>query len=214
MSIARRGAKPIVASCSFLAVLYATMRAVSHAEATSNMLVFHSRSEAETIGFGRRLGALLRPGDLLLLFAPFGAGKTHLTKGIAAAWGVDESDVNSPSFVLINEYESDRAHRRAPIYHVDLYRVETPDELATVGLDDVIAGHGLAVIEWAEHAQGWFPHEHLAISIEHVSDNERLIRLHPRGKRYVELVRELRTESGEQRTENNGTTEQENRPIV
>lgn len=173
------------------------MRAVSHAEATGDALLFRSRSEAETIALGRWLGALLRPGDLVLLFAPFGAGKTHLTKGIAAAWGVDESEVNSPSFVLINEYESDRAHRRSPIYHVDLYRVETSDELATVGLDDAIAGHGLAVIEWAERAHDWFPREHLAISIRHLSDNERLIRVEPHGERYVELVRELRTENKE-----------------
>lgn len=153
-----------------------------------------STSEADTIAFGRRLGAALHAGDLVLLFAPFGAGKTHLTKGIAAAFGVDPADVNSPSFVLINEYEADRSHGRVPIYHVDLYRVETPDELATVGLDDVIAGDGLAIIEWAERAVDWLPREHLAIMIDHAGETERLIRLVPHGARYERVVRGLSEE--------------------
>jgi tRNA threonylcarbamoyladenosine biosynthesis protein TsaE len=176
------------------------MRGMAQGDDTLPTLEFYSGSEAQTIAFGRRLGALLRVGDLLLLFAPFGAGKTHLTKGIAAAFGVDEMDVNSPTFVLINEYEADRAHRRIPIFHVDLYRVETPDELATVGLDDVIAGDGIAIIEWAERAADWFPRQHLAIYIEHTGENERLIKLVPHGERYVDVVRGL--ENQEPRTGN------------
>ncbi len=152
-----------------------------------------SESEAETIVFGRKLGALLSAGDVVLLFAPFGAGKTHLTKGLAGALGVAETDVNSPSFVLINEYESDRAHGRIPIYHVDLYRVETPDELATVGLDDVVAGDGVAIIEWAERAAGRVPESHLAITIDHVDETRRLIQLVPHGQRYQQLVQRLRS---------------------
>jgi tRNA threonylcarbamoyladenosine biosynthesis protein TsaE len=172
------------------------MRAMSDTHtAASATLEAVSSSEAETIAFGRRLGALLQPGDLILLFAPFGAGKTHLTKGIAGALGVDESDVNSPSFVLINEYEAapkGYPRRRIPIYHVDLYRIETPEELATVGLDDVIAGDGIAVIEWAERAANWFPREHLAIEIAYLSETERRIMLRPRGERAAELVEQLR----------------------
>ncbi len=155
-------------------------------------LEVESQSEAETIAFGRQLGASLHRGDIVLLCAPFGAGKTHLTKGIAAAFGVAETDVNSPSFVLINEYEADRAHGRIPIYHVDLYRVETPDELATVGLDDVVAGDGIAIIEWADRAAGRVPESHLAIVIEHVDETRRLIRVVPRGERYRQLVDLLR----------------------
>ncbi len=176
------------------------MRGMVEGDDTLPTLELESRSEAQTIAFGRQLGTLLRAGDLLLLFAPFGAGKTHLTKGIAAAFGVDEMDVNSPTFVLINEYEADRAHRRIPIFHVDLYRVETSDELATVGLDDVIAGDGVAIIEWAERAADWFPREHLAIFIEHIGENERLIKLVPHGDRYVEVVQGLKNQ--ELRAEN------------
>lgn len=155
-------------------------------------LELRSHSEAETIALGRRLGALLRPRDLVLLFAPFGAGKTHLTKGIAAAFGVDEADVNSPSFVLINEYEAGRAYGRMPIHHVDLYRVETPAELATVGLEDVLSEDGLAIVEWAEHAADWFPGEHLAIRIAHAGETARLIQIEPHGRRYAEIVERLR----------------------
>lgn len=155
-------------------------------------LELHSHSEAATIALGRELGPLLGPGDLLLLFAPFGAGKTHLTKGIAAAFGVNPAEVNSPSFVLINEYEADRSHGRMPIHHVDLYRVETAAELATVGLDDVLSEDGLAIIEWAERAVEWFPREHLAITIAHTGESERRLRLEPHGERYRRLVAELR----------------------
>ncbi len=168
------------------------MRAMSDTNTTAPAaLELVSSSEADTIAFGRRLGALLQPGDLVLLFAPFGAGKTHLTKGIAGALGVVEADVNSPSFVLINEYQADRAHGRMPIYHVDLYRIETPDELATVGLDDVIAGDSLAVIEWAERAADWFPHEHLAIEMVYEGPTQRRIRLLPRGRRAAAIVAQL-----------------------
>lgn len=147
-----------------------------------------SHDEAHTIELGRRLGSLLRPGDLVLLFAPFGAGKTHLTKGIASAWGVDPHDVNSPSFVLINEYESDRLHRRAPIHHIDLYRIESPDELATVGLDDAIDDEGLAIIEWAERAEGWLSLDHLAVRIEHIGETDRRIVVEPHGDRYAAII--------------------------
>lgn len=168
------------------------MLGMSERDATAAVFEYHSQSEAETIAIGRQLGALLTAGDLVLLFAPFGAGKTHLTKGISAAFGVDEADVNSPSFVLINQYEADRAHRRIPIYHVDLYRIETPEELATVGLDDVLAGDGLAVIEWAEHAADWLPQEHLAIFIQHSGETERVVRIVPRGAHYEQVLAGLR----------------------
>lgn len=168
------------------------MRGMAHGNATTTGFEIASHAEAETIAFGRRLGALLQAGDLVLLFAPFGAGKTHLTKGIAAALGVPEADVNSPSFVLINEYEADRAHGRIPIYHADLYRIEAPDELASVGLDDVFAGQGLAIVEWAEHAAGRFPGEHLVVTIAHTGESDRLIRLVPHGARPEQIVDALR----------------------
>jgi tRNA threonylcarbamoyladenosine biosynthesis protein TsaE len=168
------------------------MRGMPETETQTETIEVVSRSEAETIALGRRLGALLRPGDIVLLYAPLGAGKTHLTKGIAAAFGVEEAEVSSPTFVLINEYESDREHRRMPIYHVDLYRIDSPDDLATVGLDDVIDADGVAIVEWAERAEGWLPRDGVAIEIEHVGPNERRLRLTGRGARGREIVDQVR----------------------
>lgn len=169
------------------------MRRMSHTETNPTaVLELRSQSEAETIAFGRRLGAQLAAGDVVLLFAPFGAGKTHLTKGIAAAFGVDEAEVNSPSFVLINQYEADRAHGRMPIFHVDLYRIDTPAALASVGLDEVLSDDALAIIEWAERGADWFPREHLRIEMAHLGDSTRRIRLMPHGARAEQIVAALR----------------------
>ncbi len=117
-----------------------------------DVLEWVSHSEAQTIAFGQHLGMHLEAGDVLLLLGSFGMGKTHLTKGIAAGLGADPNDVNSPSFVLINEYAADATHKRMPIYHVDLYRIETPQALYSVGLEQCLDGDGVCIIEWAERA--------------------------------------------------------------
>jgi tRNA threonylcarbamoyladenosine biosynthesis protein TsaE len=146
-----------------------------------------SHSAAQTIRLGQRLGELLVAGDVILLLGDFGAGKTHFAKGVAQGLGSDDL-VNSPSFVLINEYRAGPRHGRMPIYHIDLYRIENPAELAGIGLEDVLAGDGFCLIEWAERAAGWLPNDHLAVSFQHLSDTKRVLRLVPHGRRYEELV--------------------------
>lgn len=167
------------------------MRAMSQA-GEAQILEVRSTSPEQTMAFGQQLGVHLRSGDVVLLFAPFGAGKTHLTKGIAAAFGVAPDEVNSPSFVLVNQYDADRAHHRMPIYHVDLYRLDTPDQVATVGLDDLVSNDSLVIVEWAEHAGSWLSAEHLAIHIAVISENERALRLQAHGVRYQECIEALR----------------------
>jgi tRNA threonylcarbamoyladenosine biosynthesis protein TsaE len=152
-----------------------------------HVLDFISHSAAQTIRLGQRLGELLTAGDVILLLGDFGAGKTHFAKGVAQGLGSDDL-VNSPSFVLINEYRAGPRHGRMPIYHIDLYRIESPAELAGIGLDDALAGDGVCLIEWAERAQGWLPHDHLAAHLQHLSDTKRVLRFEPHGRRYVELV--------------------------
>src|SRR4051794_8023063 len=110
-----------------------------------------SHSPAQTIRLGQRLGELLRQGDLVVLLGDFGTGKTHLIKGIAQGLGSTEL-VNSPSFVLINQYHAGLLHRSMPIYHADLYRIEDPDELTGIGIEDAWSGDGVCLIEWAEQA--------------------------------------------------------------
>lgn len=154
-------------------------------------LDFISHSVAQTIRIGQRLGELLQPGDLLLLLGDVGSGKTHLSKGIAQ--GLGSSDlVNSPSFVMINEYRAGAAHRRMPIYHADLYRIEDPNELVGIGLEETWAGDGVCLIEWAERAQGWLPQDHLAVHLRYLSDTKRVLRFAPQGARYTALVAEFK----------------------
>lgn len=156
-----------------------------------NELDFISHSVAQTDGVGQRLGALLRPGDLVLLLGDFGSGKTHLVKGIAR--GLGSSDlVTSPSFVLLNEYRADAAHGGVTIYHADLYRIEDPGELVGIGLEEAWGGGGICLIEWAERAAGMLPGDHLAIHIRHLSETKRVLRFVPHGARYEGLVAQLK----------------------
>jgi tRNA threonylcarbamoyladenosine biosynthesis protein TsaE len=150
-------------------------------------LDFISHSPAQTIRVGQRLGELLRPGDLVLLQGEFGAGKTHLTKGIAQGLGSADL-VTSPSFVLINEYRAGEAQGRFAIYHADLYRIAEAAELPGIGLDDALSGDGVCLIEWPEQALGWLSDDYLVVQLRHLSETKRVLRFVPHGKRYEDLL--------------------------
>ncbi len=127
----------------------------------------HSDSTGMTHDIGRAIGTTIGAGDIILLSGSLGAGKTTLTQGIV--WGLGSSEyARSPTFVLVNEY-----HARVPVYHMDLYRLDTFDEVDGLGLDDYLYGDGVCVIEWADKAPGYFPERHLLISIRPVSSEER-----------------------------------------
>ena len=106
---------------------------------------FRTHSEEETIALGRRLGAVLEPGDVLVLTGDLGAGKTQLTKGVAAAMGV-AADVTSPTFNILMVYPG----AQMDLDHFDLYRLEDADELEDTGLFDLLGADGVCVIEWGE----------------------------------------------------------------
>lgn len=111
------------------------------------METHHSSSETETFEIGRGIGQRISKPTTLLLSGGLGAGKTVLTRGIAAGLGVmDHSSVHSPSFTLVNEYPSSRG----TLVHVDLYRLETTHDLHSIGIDELLAGDSVVVIEWAE----------------------------------------------------------------
>ena len=105
---------------------------------------FPSASPDETRAIGERIGAALAPGSVVLLRGPLGAGKTVLAKGIARGLGV-EDEIISPTYTIVADYPG-----RIPLAHVDLYRIEGADELDGLGLDDLIAGPGVTVVEWGE----------------------------------------------------------------
>lgn len=152
-----------------------------------HVIDFISHSPAQTERIGVRLGEQLRGGDLILLRGPFGAGKTHLVKGMARGLGSDAL-VTSPSFVLVNEYQADARHGQLTLYHVDLYRLANAAEVDSIGLDEIWAGTGVCVIEWPEQADVVLPAEHLTIHFRHLNETKRILRCVPSGARYREIL--------------------------
>ena len=112
---------------------------------TADELSVVTRSQPQTVAVGRALGECLAEGDVLVLTGDLGAGKTQLTKGMAAGLGITE-DVTSPTFTIEMVYEGGRL----PLYHFDLYRLQSADELGDAGLWDALGGDGPCVIEWGE----------------------------------------------------------------
>ncbi|HEX2446137.1 MAG TPA: tRNA (adenosine(37)-N6)-threonylcarbamoyltransferase complex ATPase subunit type 1 TsaE [Vicinamibacterales bacterium] len=104
-----------------------------------------SRSEEDTVEAGRQLAAKLRPGDVVLLSGPLGAGKTAFVRGLALGLGANPADVTSPTFTLIQEYRG----AGSTLYHVDLYRLE-PHEADDLGLDELMSGAAIVAVEWPE----------------------------------------------------------------
>ncbi len=134
-----------------------------------------TQSAEETVAFGRTLAELLAPPKLVLLRGDLGAGKTTLVKGIAAGFeAAAEEDVTSPTFTLVHEYRGPRAN----LYHIDLYRIDTPRELETLGLDDLRADpKGILLIEWGEKFQRLLRERDLEIALERAGEGGRRIRI-------------------------------------
>jgi len=131
-------------------------------------------SPEETISFGRSLADLLTPPKLVLLRGELGAGKTTLVKGIAAAFdAAEEEDVTSPTFTLVHEYRGPRA----TLYHIDLYRIDTPRELETLGLDDLRSNESILLIEWGEKFSPFVQERDVEISLDREGENARRIRV-------------------------------------
>ncbi len=146
---------------------------------------FISESPEQTQQLGMRLGRLAKLGDLFLLVGALGSGKTCLTQGIAWGLGI-EGYATSPSFVVINQYQG-----RLPFYHVDLYRLDSIEEVMELGLEDYLYGRGVCVVEWAEKGLEVLPKEHLLVEMGFLFDTGRSITFKPSGERYVEMLSEL-----------------------
>jgi tRNA threonylcarbamoyladenosine biosynthesis protein TsaE len=130
-------------------------------------LTLETADEAATRAFGERLGRLLAPGDVVCLAGELGAGKTMLAQGIAAGLGVDEP-VSSPTFALVQEYAG-----RARVYHLDLYRLASLDELIDLGFPELWHAGGVILIEWPERIAPALPPDRLEIHLA----------THPAGRR-------------------------------
>jgi tRNA threonylcarbamoyladenosine biosynthesis protein TsaE len=133
-----------------------------------------TKSAEETIAFGRTLAELLAPPKLVLLRGDLGAGKTTLVKGIAAAFeAAAEEDVTSPTFTLVHEYRGPKAN----LFHIDLYRVDTPRELETLGLDDLRDANSILLIEWGEKFPRFLRERDVEISLERDGESGRRIKI-------------------------------------
>ena len=142
---------------------------------------------AATEAFGRRLGELLFPGAVIALLGQLGAGKTHLTRAVAEGLGVrNPAAVNSPTFVLIQEYPA-----RLPIYHFDAYRLSGPREFRELGTDEYFHGDGVCLVEWADKVEPALPAEHLRIEIHILDETRRRFEVTATGGRYEELLGRL-----------------------
>lgn len=135
---------------------------------------FTTHSPEETIALGRRLASTLAPPRLVLLRGELGAGKTTLVKGIAEGFrAASQEDVTSPTFTLVHEYRAQSTN----LYHIDLYRVDTPRQLETLGLDDLIGENSVLLIEWGEKFPRFVRERDVEIALERLGDNDRRVRI-------------------------------------
>ena len=134
------------------------------------MKSFETHSEEETIELGRRIAAELPKRAIVLLIGNLGAGKTTLAKGILSGLGIAEpEDVTSPTFTLIHEYGGGRA------YHIDLYRLDTTQQVATLGLEEILDREAVILIEWGERFPHLFPSGKVEIHLKPLSESARQV---------------------------------------
>ncbi|HHV06593.1 MAG TPA: tRNA (adenosine(37)-N6)-threonylcarbamoyltransferase complex ATPase subunit type 1 TsaE [Firmicutes bacterium] len=145
-----------------------------------------TKSVEETEKIGHKLGELAEPGMLILLTGDLGAGKTAFARGVGRGLGV-KGPVTSPSFTLVEEH-----HGRIPLYHMDVYRLHSPEELIDIGYEEYVDSEGICLIEWGDLVREMLSAEHLEIKISGVGA-ERTITFLPYGAYYKRLVEELTT---------------------
>ncbi len=121
---------------------------------------FQSSSADETVALGKKIGSLLKAGDVVALQGSLAAGKTTITKGIAQALDIKDT-ITSPTFCLISEYEG-----KMPLYHFDVYRLQGADDFANLGAEDMIYGRGVCLIEWSEKIMDELPKKTIVIRLE------------------------------------------------
>jgi tRNA threonylcarbamoyladenosine biosynthesis protein TsaE len=120
-------------------------------------------TERELTDWGVRLGRQINPPLLITLDGDLGAGKTTLARAICQGFGVSE-DVTSPTFAIVHAYEAPKA----PVYHVDLYRIDGPGDLQNIGWDDLVQSDALMLVEWPDRAGDLLPNDHLPIQLRYV----------------------------------------------
>lgn len=132
-------------------------------------MVIETYSEAETVLAGEKMGKKLLPGDVLAFYGDLGAGKTAFIRGVARGLGI-ASRVSSPTFTIVNEYPGP-----VPLFHFDMYRLGSSDELFEIGWEDYLTRGGVCCVEWTENVADAMPAEAVAVTIEKTGENARKI---------------------------------------
>ncbi len=163
---------------------------------TANRMLVTTKGAARTRALGRRLARLLRPGDVVLLQGPLGAGKTTLAQGVGAGLGV-EGPVNSPTFVLLARHDlaspegrsAGSTDRPDALHHADLFRLTEVEEVEDLALAEQ-AADGALLVEWPERGLEALPSEHLLVAIEFSPerDDERRLTFVAVGERYHRIL--------------------------
>lgn len=130
-------------------------------------LTLETNSAGETEELGRKIGGMLRGGEIIAMQGTLAAGKTTMTKGIAAALGIDET-VTSPTFCLVAEYEG-----RLPLHHLDVYRLSGAEDFLELGAEEFMYGGGVTIIEWSEKIMSELPENTIVLKIEAEEGSDR-----------------------------------------
>lgn len=138
------------------------------------MSLFYSNCVADTIELGRKLGKILKKGNVVAYFGPMGMGKTAFTHGLAEGMGIDEKIVSSPTFALVHEYRGETD----TLYHFDMFRISTWDDLYSTGYFDYLDAGEILAVEWSENIENALPEDCIkVIFTQGKNDNERNIEI-------------------------------------
>jgi len=123
-------------------------------------------TEAELRHWGEDLGRAATAPLLITLTGELGVGKTTLAQSICRGYGVKE-EITSPTYALVHEYVS----AKSPVFHIDLYRLESADQLTNLGWDEIVSSRALVLVEWPERAESRLPDDHLPIDLDYIADD-------------------------------------------
>lgn len=144
-------------------------------------------SEEETVALGKTLGSRLKGGEVITLSGPLGAGKTSFAKGVGEALRIPSGEMTSPTFILRAEHEG-----RFPLAHIDLYRLDSPNEVERLGLFEQEAPLTVLLIEWPENACAALPSERVEITISPAGETKRRISIAGIGNPFSDLLNDLK----------------------
>ena len=135
------------------------------------MSVYYTSGPAETFDLGKKIAKSVGDGSVIAMFGGMGMGKTAFTRGLAEGLGIDPKNVSSPTFAIVHEYIGQRT-----LYHFDMYRIESWDDLYSTGFFDYLDSSGVIAVEWSENIENALPDRYIKIAFEKgENDNDRII---------------------------------------